>query len=79
MEANLMKHNMTSDGLGHWALSGYDALWAMALAMNNSFSEEDTLTLDDFSYTDGRVSDLLVKGLTKVKFFGALVRSYSGF
>ena len=58
-----------------YAAFGYDAVWAEALAMNNSIDRLAKLnrTLEDFQYSDSEMSHIFKEEMFNVNFSGISV------
>lgn len=55
---------------------GYDAIWAIALALNNSIQELQmhNKTLTDFNYHDSEMGIILLNQMKQIEFEGVTVR-----
>ncbi len=54
----------------------YDAVWSLALALNNSIPHLDPgSTLENFTYEDSRMTGIFMEQMYKLDFAGMTVRS----
>lgn len=51
----------------------YDAVWALALGLNNSLKYLNGSKLEDFDYTRSDIKQSILKGMDEVRFEGVSV------
>ena len=74
-ESKIAEHNvMTNSSIqqSFWAAVYFDAVWAMALAINNSIEElrSDGLDLADFTYGQNQVTEMFQRKINELAFDG---------